>query len=158
MPVKTIKDSSIQYRQLVMPGHTNALGTLFGGAMLGWVDGACAMAAQKHAQQTVVTVYMDDITFKGPVCLGDHVVIHARVTYAGRTSLGVEAMAFRENPIQGIEELCLTAFLIFVALGPEGKPIPVPKLVATNPEETKMMAEAKDRVSQKSATSKNRSL
>ena len=152
-----MKDSSIQYRQLVMPGHTNALGTLFGGAMLSWVDEACAMAAQKHSQQTVVTVYMDGITFKGPVYLGDHVVIHARVTYAGRTSLGVEARAFRENPIQGVEELCLTAFLVFVALDPEGKPAPVPKLLATNSQETEVMAKAKHRMNQNSTASKNRS-
>ena len=146
---RTIADSSIQYRQLVMPGHTNALGTLFGGTMLGWVDEACAMAAQKHARKMVVTVHMDDIAFQEPVLLGDQVVVHAYITYAGRSSIETKAWVFRENPPKNIYQLCLTALLSFVAIDDQGRPTPIAPLVATNDQERQLIAAAKKRMQQR---------
>ena len=143
---KTVADSSIQYRQLVMPGHTNALGTLFGGTMLGWVDEACAMAAQKHSHALVVTVNMDNVSFREPVHLGDQVVVHAHVSYAGRTSMEVKAWVYRENPPRGICQLCLTALLSFVAIDDRGNPLEVPPLYAGNEQEALSIEVAKKRM------------
>ena len=146
---KTINESSIQYRQTVMPGHTNALGTLFGGTMMGWVDEACAMAAQKHARKMVVTIHMDDISFTEPVLLGDQVVIHAHITYAGRTSMEVRAWVFRENPPLDIYQPCLTALLSFVAIDPQRKPTSIPPLVPQNDQERQLIAAAQKRMQER---------
>ena len=146
---KTIQGSSIQYRQFVMPGHTNALGTLFGGVMLSWVDQACAMSAQRHAEKTVVTVHMDDVSFSAPVFQGDQVVVHAYITCVGKSSMEIKAWVFRENPCEHIYQLCLTALLTFVAIDDEGDPSPVPPLLPVNPQERKGIEAAKKRMEQR---------
>ena len=146
---KSIANSTIQYRQRVMPGDTNPLNTLFGGTLLSWVDLAASMAAQKHSLKEVVTVHMDNITFKEPVHLGDQVVIRARVTYTGRTSMEIEVQALRENPAQAISQLCLTAFLTFVALDQHRRPTPVPPLVPESSQELQLMQLAGKRVNKR---------
>ncbi len=146
MEDRTLKDSEIVYRQLVMPNDTNTHGTLFGGKMMSWIDVACALSAVKYCSNAVVTVHMDDVSFKEPVQLGDQVVIHCRVTHAGTTSMEVEARAYRENPMKGINKLCLTAFLTFVALDKDHKPTKVPKLVADKDEDAKVIEAANIRV------------
>ena len=44
--------SRVEMTQLVLPQHTNALGTIFGGVVLSWVDIAAAICAQKHCKKT----------------------------------------------------------------------------------------------------------
>ena len=50
---KTPADSAVETRYLVMPGHANAFGTAFGGAIMSWIDMVAAMAAQKHCGSQV---------------------------------------------------------------------------------------------------------
>ncbi|MDP6947287.1 MAG: hotdog domain-containing protein, partial [Myxococcota bacterium] len=40
--------------QIVLPPHTNALGTAFGGTVMAWIDICAAMTAQRHARSAVV--------------------------------------------------------------------------------------------------------
>ena len=52
---KTIRSSQVVMTQLVLPSHTNALDTIFGGTIVSWIDIAAAIAAQRHSQKEVVT-------------------------------------------------------------------------------------------------------
>ena len=74
--------SATQMTELVLPQHSNVLGTAFGGTVLAWMDVAAAIAAQRHCGRVAVTAAMDDVTFLGPIRLGDVVVISARVNAA----------------------------------------------------------------------------
>ena len=55
--------------------------------MMKLMDEAGALASMRHAQNRVVTVAVDRMTFKHPIEIGDLVVLEAVVSYVGRTSL-----------------------------------------------------------------------
>lgn len=82
--MKKPSDSHVEIRQLVMPHHTNPKNTIFGGVVMSWIDSAAAMVAERHTQQNVVTVHINDISFKAPLLVGDHCLIKASVNYVGK--------------------------------------------------------------------------
>lgn len=120
--------SFIESRYLLMPNQANPHGTAFGGAIVAWVDMVGAMSAQKHCGSQVVTAHIDSISFREPICVGDHVVLKGQVDYVGKTSMEVGVQVVREDPYTGAELLATTANLTFVALDQEKKPTVVPKI------------------------------
>jgi acyl-CoA hydrolase len=113
--------------QHVLPQHTNAVGTLFGGQLLAWVDVAAGVCAMRHAGRIAVTASFDEVHFKLPVRHGDIVVLTARLTWTGRTSMEIRVRAEREE-LSGLRELALEAFTTFVAQDDARRPTPVPPL------------------------------
>jgi len=128
-------ESIVETRYLVMPHHTNHLGSLFGGQLLSWIDMTGAMSAQKHSKNEVVTVSMDSISFRNPINIGDHVVIKARVGYVGNTSMEVEIIVIKENPLNNTNIEATKAYMTFVAIDHNKKPVLVPKLNLITPED-----------------------
>lgn len=129
--------------ELVLPSHTNSLGTIFGGVVMGWVDIAGAIAAQRYARAPVVTASIDYLHFIVPIKLGYTVQIRASVTYAGRTSMETEIFVDAENTITGTVERATHSYLSFVALDEAGKPKKVPPFPKpTTPAEKKAYEEA----------------
>ena len=87
--------------ELVLPSHANALGTIFGGVVMGWIDIAAAIAAQRYSRTQVVTVSIDYLHFINPIKVGYTVNIKAQISYVGRTSMEVEVDVEAENGITG---------------------------------------------------------
>ncbi len=114
--------------EFVLPSHTNAFGTIFGGTVMSWVDLCAAIAAQRHAGRSVVTAFVDDLKFEGSVRTGEVVRLEGRVTAAFRSSMEVEVVVRGEDASTGRTWPCVRALLTFVALDAEGKPTPVPQL------------------------------
>lgn len=137
--------SPVIMTELVLPSHTNALGTIFGGVVMGWVDIAGAIAAQRFCRTPVVTVSIDYLHFIVPIKIGYAVRITARVSYAGKTSMETEVLVDAENAITGEVRRATNAFLTFVSIDDKGKPQPVPELPVNTPEEKKALIEAKAR-------------
>jgi uncharacterized protein (TIGR00369 family) len=137
--------SRITIAQLMQPEHANNLGNVHGGWIMKLVDEAGALACMRHSQHRVVTVAMDQMTFRQPIRIGDLVILNAEVTYTGRTSIEVEVQVVAENPITGEQTHTNTAYLVYVALGEDGKPVPVPPLRADNPAEKARMQAARER-------------
>jgi acyl-CoA hydrolase len=137
--------SPVIMTELVLPSHTNALGTIFGGVVVGWVDIACAIAAQRYARSACVTVSIDYLHFKAPIRLGHTVHIRAEVTWAGRTSMEIEATVIAENSTTGEKHQATQAFLTFVALDENRKPKAVPVFVAKTEAEKKKFSDAERR-------------
>lgn len=79
-------ETSITHRVLLR--DVNYLGTLFGGRLLEWMDGAAEIAAARYVRRVVVTVAMEQVVFTQPVRVGDLVRIEAAINGIGRTSLG----------------------------------------------------------------------
>ena len=113
---------------IVMPGQANALGTVFGGQVMAWIDVCAAVAAQRFCRRNVVTASMDDLTFRGPIHQGDIAVLRAQVNWAGRTSMETGVRVEREDPRTGERTATATAYLTFVALDDTGSKCPVPSL------------------------------
>ena len=76
---KTVAESAVEMRFLVMPNDTNPQNSIFGGVVMSWIDMAAAMCAERHSNRPVVTVHVDDISFKAPMKIGDHALIKASI-------------------------------------------------------------------------------
>lgn len=143
---KSVSESAVEMRYLVMPNHTNPQNTIFGGVVMSWIDMAAAMVAERHSNRPVVTVHVDDISFKAPIRIGDHVLIRASINYVGKTSMLVGVKVVAENPFTGINRHTTTAYLAFVGLDDIGRPIEVRGLVPESEEEIRRFAEGKSRI------------
>ncbi|HNL68092.1 MAG TPA: acyl-CoA thioesterase [Leptospiraceae bacterium] len=126
MSAKTPRSSSVETRHLVMPDHANHYGTLFGGTLMGWIDMVAVMVAQRHCGREAVTASVDRLNFLSPISVGDHVLLRASVNYTGRTSMEIGVQVSRENPYTGEVVRATTAYLTFVALDENKKPVPIP--------------------------------
>ena len=111
------------------------------------VDEAGALACMRHAQQRVVTVAIDRMTFRHPIKIGDVVVLEAEVGYVGRTSMEAEVKVFAENPVTGEKKATNIAYLVYVALDDSGNTIEVPKLLLESENEKTRFEEGKERQS-----------
>lgn len=142
---KPPKDSVVTMTEIVLPSHANALGTIFGGRIMAWIDIAGAIAAGRHARRVVVTASIDALHFVAPVKVGHYVHIKASVNFAGRTSMEVGIRVDSEDPMTGQMFHTATSYATFVALDDQGKPTAVPPLLPETPEEKRRYEQAKRR-------------
>ncbi|OOE88756.1 acyl-CoA esterase [Salinivibrio sp. MA427] len=77
-------------RTLAMPADTNANGDIFGGWIMSQLDLAGAILAKEISGGRVVTVSVNDITFKAPVSVGDVVCCYGTCQRIGNTSITIE--------------------------------------------------------------------
>ena len=142
---KPIRASRISLAQLMQPEHANNTGNVHGGWIMKLVDEAGALACMRHAQRRVVTVAIDSMIFHHPIKTSDLVILNAEVTYTGKTSIEAEVQVIAENPITGQRWHTNIAYLVYVALDDDGKPVAIPPITAETVDEERKMAEAKDR-------------
>lgn len=124
----TPKASSVVKTELVLPYHTNALNSVFGGTIMSWIDIAAAISAGKHCKKDVVTASIDALHFIAPAYVGWVVEVYARVTYVSKTSMEVGVRVESVAPKDGMRVHTATAYLTFVALDDCGKATDVPPL------------------------------
>ena len=134
--------SQVVMTELVLPSHTNALGSIFGGVIMSWVDIAAAIAAQRHSGQMVVTASIDTLNFVAPVYKGWVVNLRASVNYAGRSSMEVGVRVDAENPITLHRFHTASAYLTFVALDKDMKPVAIPPVLAVTEDQKRRHAAA----------------
>jgi acyl-CoA hydrolase len=120
--------SRVETVQIVLPGLTNVHGTIFGGALMQWIDIAAAVSASRHAGGPVVTASMDRLHFLQPVQLGAIVTLQAQVNFAARTSMEVGVRVFAEGRPGEARRQATRAYLTFVAVDDAGRPRAVPPL------------------------------
>jgi acyl-CoA hydrolase len=142
---KSPNESLVVMTELVLPSHTNALGTIFGGQIMSWVDIAAAISAGRHSRRSVVTASIDALHFLAPVRLGHYVHIRATVNFASRTSMEVGVRVDSENPLTGEITHCSTAYTTFVALDDHGRPTPILPILPATADEKRRYEAAKKR-------------
>ena len=143
---KSPSESAVTMQEMVMPGHTNPQNTIFGGTIMSWIDIAAAMCAAKHCNKPVVTVHVDELDFISPIKVGEHVLIKASVNYVGKSSMVIGVKVESENPYINETKVTTRAYLTFVALDSNGKPIEVPRLKIETEDEKRRFENAKKRV------------
>src|SRR6201994_1359804 len=129
---RTVAESQSERSEIIFPADANALGNLFGGRLMQYIDLVGAMAASRHARAITVTASMDHLDFVAPVRVGDLLILKASVNRAFRTSMevGVKAMVEDIKGGTGMRHVA-SAYLTYVAVDMVGKKIEVP---AVNPE------------------------
>lgn len=149
MKPKRVPDSQVTISRLMEPGDANLLGNVHGGILMKLVDEVGGIAAARHAQRPVVTVVIDSVTFISPIRVGDLVVLTARLTWVGRTSMEVEVCVEAENLFTAERTHTNSAYIVYVALDENGKPTEAPRLIAETEEQRRRMIEADVRQAQR---------
>lgn len=144
-PPRRAADSATQMTEFVLPTHANALGGVFGGQVLAWVDLAAAICAQRHAGSIVITAGIDELSFERPIKVGQVARLSARVTAAFRTSLEILVDVEGEDAITGEIWPCVRAFVTFVAVDKDLRPASVRPLVVETDEERRLEEAAAER-------------
>ncbi len=124
---KTAKSRDPAIRVIMMPKDTNALGTIFGGIILSYIDQAGAVEAHRHVTGRVVTVAMHEVEFHEPVFVGDLVSLYTETTRVGNSSITVKVTVEAERRIRGRTRVKVTqAEVIYVHVDENNRPIPIP--------------------------------
>jgi uncharacterized protein (TIGR00369 family) len=131
--------------QVMLPEDANPRGNVHGGTLMKLADTAGGVCATRHTRKRVVTVVMDSMTFEQPVYVGDLVIVHAQVTWTGRTSIETEVCMRAENALTGEVRQISTAYLVYVAMDENGRPTPVAPLEVTTPEQRRRWQAAEER-------------
>lgn len=135
----------------MLPEHANALGNVHGGVIMKMVDEAGAIVAMRHAQAPCVTIAIDSMTFKQPVHVGQLMVCKARVTYVGKSSIEVQVLVHAENLLTGEVTHTNSAYVVYVALGPDGKSTSAPPLALEGEADERLFAEGAERQRRRTA-------
>jgi acyl-CoA hydrolase len=123
-------------------GDANLAGLVHGGVVMKMCDEVAAIAAIRHCGRRIVTAGVDRMMFVEPVNVGELLACSATVNAAWRTSMEVGVRVEAENPRTGECRHTSTAYLTMVALDDEGKPVPVPALIAESDDERRRQREA----------------
>lgn len=142
---KTPSESAVEMTELILPNDTNILGNLLGGRLMHWIDVAGAMAASRHSNKVVATVALDSLDFRHPTRMGELMILKAKLTWVGRTSMEVTVKAYAENIESGNIIMTNKAYITFVALDKNSEPAVVPELIPETDEEKKDFAQARKR-------------
>lgn len=142
---RPVSNSAVVMTEIVLPQHTNSLGSVFGGTIMSWIDICAAIAAQRHCRKLCVTASVDALQFVAPVFKGWVVNLKASVNYAGRTSMEVGVRVDAEDPQSGQTFHTASAYLTFVALGEDRRPTDVPPVLPETDEQKRRFEQAQKR-------------
>jgi len=132
---KPARISRTSMTDLVLPPDANNHGTIFGGRVMAYVDKIASICAMRHARRPVVTASSDSLDFLEPIKVGEAIKLDAFVTHTHKTSMEIFVKIQSENLLTGEVKLTGTSYLTFVALASDGRPTPVPPVVAETAEE-----------------------
>ena len=113
-------------RVMMMPRDTNAVGTIFGGIILSYIDQAGAVEAHRYTRGRLVTVALHEVEFHEPVYVGDLVSLYAETVRIGRTSITVDVVVEAERRLSGGETVTVTkAEVVYVHVDENNRPLPI---------------------------------
>jgi len=138
-------DHELTLAQVMLPEDANPRGNVHGGTLMKLADSAGGVCATRHARCPLVTVVIDSMTFEQPVYVGNLVVLHANLTWTGRTSLETEVTIDAEDLLSGVVRHISTAYFVYVATDENGRPTPVPPLEVTTVEQRRRWQAAEQR-------------
>lgn len=139
---RTVAQSQSERSEIIFPSDANALGSLFGGRLMQFIDLVGAMAASRHARATTVTAAMDHLDFIAPVHVGNLLILKASVNRVFRTSMEVGVKAMVEDMLTGESRHVSSAYLTFVAVDPQGNRIVVPPITPETPDQRRRYEDA----------------
>lgn len=142
MEAKPVSASLVEMAEIIQPADANVYGSIFGGHLMALVDKAAGIAAYRHSGSNVVTVSVDQLIFKNPAPVATILSIKASVNRVFHTSMeiGVRVVGWKRGSSEEI--LICPAYLTFVAVDDQGKPIPVAPVLPETPDQIRRYKEA----------------
>jgi acyl-CoA hydrolase len=145
MEPRLVKESRVVKTSIVLPPDTNQHGTMFGGKLMSYIDDVAALSATRHARVPVVTASTDSVDFLYPINPDDSVCVESFIISTGTSSMEVFVKVISEGLYSGERKIAATAFLTFVGLDENKRPVPVPGIIPETEEERKLHERAVQR-------------
>lgn len=136
---------SLSMTILMSPDLANFSGVVHGGHMMRMLDQVAYACATRYCGVDVVTVYVDSVSFKQPVPIGNLVTFLARVNYTGKSSMEVGIKVVSEDIKNRTATHTNSCYFTMVALDPDGMPLEIDQLVPTTKEDKRRYEAAKQR-------------
>ncbi len=106
---------------------------LFGGALLSWMDEAGgSFAATKCCTPNMITLKIDEVLFKKPVKVKEHIKIYGKILGVGKSSIKILVEARRVDFEHKDEVLVCSTEMLFVKIDDEGHAVPIDEDVRIN--------------------------
>ncbi len=131
---KTVSQSLVETVHLVHPSDMNAVGRLYGGTLMSWIDDVAVLVAKRHSEMNVTTASVDNLRFLRSAGIEDTVVLIGRATHVGNTSMEIKVETYVEH-MSSERELVNRAFLTLVGLDENNKPARLPRLILETEED-----------------------
>jgi uncharacterized protein (TIGR00369 family) len=148
---RTVRHSALTMAQLMLPAQANPAGFVHGGELMKLMDNAAGVTAGRHSNSYVVTAQVNDIRFLQPVRVGSLVLVYAKITFVGRTSMEIQIEVETEDLSSGERIKALTSYYTMVAVDNEGRPKSVPPLIVYTEEEEQLFNEGMQRYNSRKA-------
>ncbi len=142
----TVSQSRASVVRLMVPSDANFMGNVFGGVILSEIDRVAFITANRHAKTLCVTASFDRVDFLAPVQVSDVVDFDATLTWVGRSSMEVWVQVRAEGLSGTPPHPVAQAYVTMVAVGSDGRPVPVPPLALETPEEHARFAAGRERM------------
>jgi acyl-CoA hydrolase len=114
---------------LMTPDMANFTGNVHGGTILKLLDQVAYACASRYAGRYVVTLSVDQVTFREPIHVGELVTFLASVNFTGTTSMEVGIKVMTENIQTQTMRHANSCFFTMVAMDEQRKAVAVPQLV-----------------------------
>ena len=122
---KTVEDSRTEWMKCIQYEDINGSGRLFGGRLMEWMDEVAGIAAARHCGGSITTAAVDNLQFKSGCFLNEIIVVRAKLTYVGRTSMEVRVDVYVEDKETGQRRAVNRAYFTEVQVDKDGKPMPL---------------------------------
>lgn len=117
----------MENHKLVLPGHLNQYGFLFGGNLLKWVDEYAWIAASlDYPGCNFVTIGLDKVEFRRNVKEGIILKFIVNQTKKGNTSAQYSVRVY-PGEIESEDNIIFSTHVTFVRVDENGKKTPLPK-------------------------------
>ena len=130
---------------LMTPDMANFAGNVHGGTILKLLDQVAYACASRYAGRYVVTLSVDQVTFREPIHVGELVTFMASVNYTGTTSMEVGIKVMTENIQTQSMRRANSCFFTMVAVDENRQPVAVPPLVLVTDNQRRRDAAARMR-------------
>ena len=120
---------------LMSPDMANFSGNVHGGSILKLLDQVAYACASRYAGRYVVTMSVDQVTFRQAIHVGELVTFLASVNHTGRTSMEVGIKVITEDIRTQTVRHANSCFFTMVAVDDDRKPCEVKPLVPATAEE-----------------------
>jgi uncharacterized protein (TIGR00369 family) len=144
-PALNLPNHQLTMTVLMTPDTANFAGNVHGGTILKLLDQVAYACASRYAGRYVVTMSVDRVTFRQPIHVGELVTFLASVNHTGRSSMEVGIKVVAEDIRTQAVRHVNSCFFTMVAVDDERKPVDVPQLVPSSPDEQRRYNEAKKR-------------
>ena len=134
----TDHEKSLHMTILMTPDMANFSGKVHGGAILKLLDQVAFACAARYCKNYVVTLSLDQVTFKQPINVGELVSFRAHVNYVGKSSMEVGVKVIAEDMQSKTKRHTNSCYFTMVAVDDNGKPVAVPPLQLENEFEKKL--------------------